>query len=177
MTVPADQLVPEAIAFAARAHVGQLRKDKRTPYVSHVFRVAMTVCHVFGINDPPVLAAAVLHDTIEDTPADYDELEEAFGAEIAGWVGTLTKNMAIPHAQREAAYATALTAAPWQVQVCKLADVYDNLTDGASLSPEGRKRGLDNARRYLNALQAGLKDQARDAWQKVSDLYRIKVAQ
>jgi guanosine-3',5'-bis(diphosphate) 3'-pyrophosphohydrolase len=174
MSVAADQLVPEAIAFAARAHQGQLRKDKRTPYVSHVFRVAMTVCQVFGIADSRVLATAVLHDTIEDTPADYDDLDELFGAEIAGWVGTLTKNMSLPRTQREAAYSAGLTAAPWQVQVCKLADVFDNLMDSGALTPEGRKKGLDNARRYLEAIQAGLKDQAKPAWQKVTELYRVK---
>jgi len=77
----------EAIAFAARAHQGQLRKDGQTPYVSHVFRVVFILRHVFGIDDPGVLTAAVLHDTIEDTTTDFDDIEKQFGQDVASWVG------------------------------------------------------------------------------------------
>src|SRR5438105_14996767 len=56
----------EAAAFAARAHDGQKRKDKETPYVSHVFRVCLVVREVFGFTDLSMLMTALLHDTIED---------------------------------------------------------------------------------------------------------------
>src|SRR4051812_8681662 len=85
----------DAAAFAARAHRHQIRRDDKTPYVSHVYRVAMTVRHVFGCEDERVIAAALLHDTIEDTTTDYDELEERFGRDIADMVSALTKNMAM----------------------------------------------------------------------------------
>jgi guanosine-3',5'-bis(diphosphate) 3'-pyrophosphohydrolase len=159
----------DAIALAARAHHGQLRKDRRTPYVSHVFRVAMIARDLFGCDDPRLLTAAVLHDVIEDTTTDYDDIAEAFGADVAGWVAALTKNKSLPHDEREAVYAQVLTAAPWQVQVCKLADILDNLTDSQHLSPAGQQKTLANARRYLAAIQAGLKDEVGRAWQLVSD--------
>ena len=76
-----NQIVFDAVAFAAWAHRHQVRKDNKTPYVSHVFRVCLTVRHVFGFDDPRMLAAAVLHDTIEDTTTDYDDLIEHFGPE------------------------------------------------------------------------------------------------
>src|SRR6516164_2465453 len=82
----------EAISFASRAHQGQLRKDGKTPYASHPCRVAMIVRHLFGIDNPAILTAAVLHDTIEDTTTDFDDLTEHFGAEVAGWVTQLTKD-------------------------------------------------------------------------------------
>ena len=72
----------DAIAFAARAHHGQMRKDKQTPYVSHVFRVCLVLSEVFGINDQRVLMAAVLHDTLEDTTTDFDDLQERFGKDV-----------------------------------------------------------------------------------------------
>src|SRR5438093_1326783 len=97
--------VLNAIAFAARAHHGHMRKDEKTPYVSHVFRVAAIVRNVFGFDDPRMLATAVLHDTIEDTKTDYDDLVEEFGTPIADWVAALTKNKSLPHDEREAAYA------------------------------------------------------------------------
>src|SRR5262249_47035461 len=119
----------DAVAFAARAHRPQLRKDGQTPYVSHVFRVCLVVRHVFGIDDPRVLTAAVLHDTLEDTTTDYDDLREQFGDEVASWVAALSKDMRRPEDEREKEYTAELARSAWQVQVCKLADVFDNLLD------------------------------------------------
>lgn len=119
----------QAAAFAARAHQHQLRKDGRTPYVAHVYRVAMTVRDVFGSDDPATLCAALLHDTIEDTRTDYDAIAQAFGADIADMVAALTKNMLLAEREREAEYESRLAAADWRVRLVKLADVYDNLCD------------------------------------------------
>jgi guanosine-3',5'-bis(diphosphate) 3'-pyrophosphohydrolase len=113
----------EAISFAARAHQGQLRKDGRTPYASHVFRVCLIVRQIFGVDDASVLTAAVLHDTIEDTTTDYDELKDEFGAEVAGWVADLSKDKRLPDEEREKAYEAQLAKAAWQVKICKLADM------------------------------------------------------
>src|SRR5262249_22101667 len=95
------ELVLGAIAFAAHAHRHQLRKDQRTHYASHAFRVCFTVRHVFGIDDNSVLAAAVLHDTLEDTTTDFDDLAESFGKEIADWVAQLSKDKRLVHDGRE----------------------------------------------------------------------------
>src|SRR5215471_4377259 len=150
----------EAIAFAARAHRGQLRKDGETPYVSHVFRVCFVLRDVFGIDDRRTLMAAVLHDTIEDTTTDFDDLQEQFGAEIAGWVATLSKDKRRVWDEREAVYEKQLAQASWQVQVCKLADIFDNLTDLDNMPPDKRARGLKNAFRYLDALRSNLHEPA-----------------
>jgi (p)ppGpp synthase/HD superfamily hydrolase len=158
-----NRIVFDAVAFAARAHRHQLRKDRDTPYVSHVFRVCLVVRHVFGFDDPRMLAAAVLHDTIEDTATDCDDLIEHFGPDVARWVAALTKDMRLPHDEREEAYLRALAAADWQVKVCKLADVYDNLGDSRPLSPQGRNRTAAKSRLYLNATRTGLPPAAEHA--------------
>ncbi|HEV3255936.1 MAG TPA: HD domain-containing protein [Gemmataceae bacterium] len=160
----------EAVAFAARAHHGQLRKDGQTPYVSHVFRVTLVLREVFGIDDRQALTAAVLHDTVEDTTTDFDDLEEKFGADVAAWVAMLSKDKRRQEQDREAAYVAQLASAPWQVKVCKLADVFDNLMDSANMPPEKRGRVFDNSRRYLDALKPGLPEQARRPWDIVSGL-------
>jgi guanosine-3',5'-bis(diphosphate) 3'-pyrophosphohydrolase len=118
-----------AVSFAARAHDGQFRKDKLTPYVAHPFRVAMTVRHVFGSDDVTALAAALLHDTIEDTKTDYDDLLAEFGREIADTVAALTKDMRLEDAKREQAYDWQMAAASWQAKLVKLGDAYDNYCD------------------------------------------------
>src|SRR5437764_12419113 len=112
----------EAASFAARAHHGQLRKDKVTPYASHAFRVCLVVRDLFGFDDPRMLMTALLHDTIEDTTTDFDDLAERYGAEVAAWVAILTKDKRLQEDERERAYLEQLKKAPWQVQVCKLAD-------------------------------------------------------
>ena len=160
----------EAISFAARAHQGQLRKDGRTPYASHVFRVCLIVRHVFGVDDISALTAAVLHDTVEDTTTDYDDLQKEFGAEVAGWVADLSKDKRLPDDQREKAYETQLAKASWQVKVCKLADTFDNLMDSTHMPAEKRARSIRNAKRYLAALKPDLPDKALRPWEIVSRL-------
>jgi guanosine-3',5'-bis(diphosphate) 3'-pyrophosphohydrolase len=160
----------EAISFAARAHQGQLRKDGRTPYASHVFRVCLIVRQMFEIDDVSVLTASVLHDTVEDTTTDFDDLKEQFGAKIAGWVADLSKDKRLPEAEREKAYEARLAQAPWQVKICKLADIFDNLTDSVHTPPEMQARTIRNAHSYLAALKSNLPDEARRPWEIVSRL-------
>ena len=162
-----NDLIAEAAAFAARAHRHQLRKDGQTPYVSHVFRVCLVVRQVFGVDDPRVLAAALLHDTIEDTPTDCDDLLERFGPDVAGWVAALTKDMRLPHDERETAYTPVLAAAEWPVKVLKLADLYDNLGDCRHLDPAGRRKTATKARRYLAAIGENLPETVRLAFERV----------
>src|SRR5207237_4712990 len=89
-----------AVSFAARRHAGQLRKDGKTPYLAHPVRVALTVRHVFEVSDEAALLAALLHDLIEDTTTDYDELLEEFGKDLADIVAALSKEPRLPQAQR-----------------------------------------------------------------------------
>lgn len=157
---PGIKVWQQAATFAAWKHRHQLRKDGRTPYVAHPFRVAMAVRQIFGCEDPAALAAALLHDTIEDTCTDYDELQEIFGDEIAGIVAALTKNMALPKEEREAEYDRRLARADWRAKLIKLGDVYDNLSDMPDRSPEKLAKVHDKCRRAIRIaqLEAGKHD-------------------
>ena len=168
MTDPND-IIFQAAAFAARAHRHQVRKDRETPYVSHVVRVCLVVRHVFGFDDPKMLAAALLHDTIEDTSTDCDDIIEQFGDEVAAWVAALTKDMRLPEDPREAEYKQTLAAAPWQVKACKLADIYDNLGDCQGFTPEKRRRTAKRSRDYLDAMRPGLPEQVREAFRMTEE--------
>ncbi len=160
----------EAVSFAARAHQGQRRKDGETPYASHPFRVCLVVRDVFGIDDRQVLTAALLHDTVEDTTTDFDDIEEQFGADVARWVAALSKDKRLQEPEREKAYAAQLADAPWQVKVCKLGDIFDNLLDTGKTRPDQQTKTFKNAHRYLDALKHNLPDQAKRPWQIVSEL-------
>jgi guanosine-3',5'-bis(diphosphate) 3'-pyrophosphohydrolase len=137
----------DAAALAARAHRDQLRRDGRTPYFSHPVRVTLTVAVVFGCTEAPVLAAALLHDTLEDTRVDYDDLLKNFGREVADIVSCLSKDKRMVETEREAEYDRRLAAGPWQARLIKLADVYDNLADSAGV--EDLLPVLDRARRAI----------------------------
>ncbi len=120
----------EAISFSASAHLGQMRKDDETPYHAHPMRVAALAAS-WGVEDEAALIAALLHDTIEDTTTDYDDIAKAFGSDAANLVAALTKDSRLPHDDREEAYYATLAAADWRVRVAKMADGYDNLLDSA----------------------------------------------
>ena len=79
----------EAIAFAAEKHKFQTRKDGKTPYICHPIAVALTVKDAgYGIKEQTV---ALLHDVIEDTDAEYEDLLY-FGKDVADAVILLTKS-------------------------------------------------------------------------------------
>ena len=123
------QMVLRAASFAARKHHGQTRADGQTPYFSHVARVTLVLTHVFDVQDEEILTAALLHDTLEDTATDYDELAALFGERVAAAVVLLTKNVMLPKKEREEDYVQRLRKAPEEVMIAKMADIYDNLSD------------------------------------------------
>jgi guanosine-3',5'-bis(diphosphate) 3'-pyrophosphohydrolase len=153
-----------AAAFAARAHQGHLRKDGRTPYISHSFRVCLVVRHVFGFDDPEMLMAALLHDTIEDTTTDFDDINEQFGPRVAEWVQALTKDKRLPEQVREDAYARALINGGWQVHALKLADIYDNLSDLENLPSQRRPQTLARSRFYMDRVKSAITDDLQRAY-------------
>ena len=118
-----------------------------------MFRVCLVVRHMFGFDDPRMLAAALLHDTIEDTSTDCDDIIERFGEDVAEWVAALTKDMRLPHDDREDAYAKRSRHADWQVKALKLADMYDNLGDCQTCSPASRRKTATKTRFYLDAIR------------------------
>ena len=136
-----------ASAFAARAHRHDIRNDGRTPYFSHPARVALTVAVVFECRDEAVLAGALLHDVIEDTKADYDDVNHHFGRRVADIVSCLSKDKRLIETSREQDYDHRLQAGPWEAKLIKLADVYDNLADADT--DDVRRSMLDRADRAV----------------------------
>ncbi|MHC5007832.1 MAG: HD domain-containing protein [Planctomycetota bacterium] len=141
-------LLRDAAAKAARAHRNHTRKDKkRTPYFSHPARVALTVAAKFKHTSETVLAAALLHDVLEDTRVDYDDLLEEFNQEIADIVVVLSKDTRKVEPDREDEYYKKLAGASWRIKLIKLADVYDNLSDAPC--PKIMEKALNSATRTL----------------------------
>lgn len=89
----------KALCFAIEKHSGQVRKFSSTPYILHPLEVSTIVGTM--TDDKEILAAAVLHDTVEDTDATLEEIREKFGKRVALLVMTETeeKREELPAAQ------------------------------------------------------------------------------
>ena len=80
----AMRLIEKAIVFATWAHEGAVRKGKGRPFILHPLEVLSIAASL--TEDEEVLAAAVLHDTVEDTPVTREEIEWKFGFRVANLV-------------------------------------------------------------------------------------------
>jgi hypothetical protein len=133
-----DGLVERARAFAIDAHrgVGQLRKYTGQPYEEHLRRVAEIVAGVS--DDGETIAAAWLHDIVEDTPVTIEDVGRTFGPGVRELVDALT-DVSRPHhgnrAARKALDREHLAHAPARAQTVKLADLIDNCQDICRHSP------------------------------------------
>lgn len=78
------RLIEKAIKFAAKAHEGQVRKATDIPYITHPFAVGLLLQQANCSKE--VIAAGILHDTIEDTSVTYEQLIEEFGQKVANLV-------------------------------------------------------------------------------------------
>lgn len=138
-----------AIRLAAVAHGGQVDLAG-APYVLHPLRV-MAAVRSAGYEES-VQVAAVLHDVVEDTDVMLRDVEDLFGAEVAGLVDVLSRRK-LPQGGKESrdAYLGRVIAAGPRVLVIKFADLKDHLVDGASdfLHASGRS---EMAERYAAEL-------------------------
>jgi guanosine-3',5'-bis(diphosphate) 3'-pyrophosphohydrolase len=121
-------LIGRARAFAVRAHGAQMRKYSKQPYVVHLDGV-VGILQSFGVTAAPVLAAAYLHDTVEDTDVSIEDILKAFGEEVAELVYWLTDAERGKRKIRKLMSAWRLGRAPFDAKLIKLADFIDNTPD------------------------------------------------
>ena len=127
MTDPLS-LVMRAADFAARRHAGQRRKGVAgEPYVNHLIEVATLLAEATGGGDAVLVAAALLHDTLEDTATEYEELEARFGPEIAALVAAVTDDKSLPKAERKRRQIESAPAATPRAKLLKIADKTSNV--------------------------------------------------
>lgn len=128
----ASELLARALALAVKYHHGATRGEScpgipALPYVVHPYRVAELLRTLGNVNDPEVLAAALLHDVIEDSGARFDEVARACGERVARIVAELTNDSRLPQSDRHEDMFRRLQEASWEARVIKLADRLDNL--------------------------------------------------
>lgn len=138
-----------AAHFAAQKHRNQRRKDvNSTPYINHPLAVAHVLWREGRVRDPRILAAALLHDTIEDTRTTRAELRKAYGATVAKIVAEVTDNKRLHKFTRkrlQIEHAPHLSPA---AKLVKLADKICNLRDVVASPPA--KWPLSRRRDYFD---------------------------
>ena len=152
-------LVLRAAVFAAEKHRGQVRKGAdATPYILHPLAVARALVEEGGVTDAEVIAAGLLHDTIEDTPTVHDDLLEAFGERVATLVAELTDDKRLPKDVRkelQVQHAPHLSLAAKQI---KLADKLCNLREIVDRPPidwsqDRKSRYVEWSRRVVEGVR------------------------
>jgi guanosine-3',5'-bis(diphosphate) 3'-pyrophosphohydrolase len=129
-------IVIAASAFAAHKHRDQRRKGaEASPYINHPIAVAHVLANEAGITDHTILAAALLHDTIEDTDTTPKELEAEFGQEIADIVVEVTDDKAVPKLERKRLQIEHAATLSEQAKLVKLADKICNVRDMSQSPP------------------------------------------
>lgn len=125
------ELLDRAVVFATKAHAGQLRKGTQIPYILHPLEAAAIVGSM--TTDEEVIAAAALHDVVEDTDITVGEVVRLFGVRVGDFVAQESEN------KREDLPAEAtwkirkqetleqLKAAPMEVKMIALGDKLSNL--------------------------------------------------
>lgn len=133
---PTTALVIRAAAFAAERHRHQRRRDAdASPYINHPLALADVLANEAGIDDPVVLCAALLHDTIEDTDTRADEIEAAFGARVAAVVLEVSDDKSLSKPERKRLQIEHARHASREAQLVKLADKICNLRDLLAAPP------------------------------------------
>jgi (p)ppGpp synthase/HD superfamily hydrolase len=153
-----SELEERAKAFATRAHaaIDQRRKYTNEPYINHPAAVVELVRSVPHTEE--MLAAAWLHDTVEDTGVTLAELREEFGREVSNLVLELT-DVSKPsdgNRKKRKALDRAHTAkASPEAKTVKLADLIDNTRSIVARDPEFAKVSLAEKRELLPVLVEG----------------------
>lgn len=150
-------LVPRARVFATAAHtaVGQVRKYTLEPYHHHCEAVAQRVAEHGGT--PQMVAAAWLHDVVEDTQVTLPDIEEEFGEEVADLVWALTgsDDRSVNRETRKARDCAKLAEAPAEAQTIKLADLIDNTSSIVEHDPKFARVYLREKQALLAVLTKG----------------------
>lgn len=143
------------LEFASKKHAGQFRADGVTPYIEHPKKVAELVQMYKKSSQMDVLvAAALLHDTIEDTYTSYKELEDEFGEIVASLVLELTTASYYCRFMGKAQYLERKMAnMSSYALVIKLADRLANIMDSVNLPLEKQKNLYHQTKQIINYLK------------------------
>lgn len=147
----------QVYALAAHAAVNQRRKYTNESYIVHPAEVAKTVAEI-PESTPEMVAAAWLHDVVEDTEVTISDINISFGEEIAKlvfWLTDASKKTDGNRATRKAIDREHIAKAPAEAQTIKLADIISNVKSIAEHDPDFAVVYLKEKKMQLEVLTKG----------------------
>lgn len=143
------------LKFATEKHAGQYRADGKTPYIEHPKMVAkLLLKYKKSRNIDLIIAAGLLHDTLEDTYTSYRELLDNFGEIVASMVMEVTTASYMPRLMGKGNYLKHKMLDMSNYSLCiKLADRMANLIDSDTLPPERRQKIIADTYEIIEFLE------------------------
>ena len=143
-----QDIVDSARKFAVKAHGSQTRKYEKLPYTVHLDRV-VAILREEGVSNSNIIAAAFLHDVVEDTDYTIQNIVDEFGQHVAELVYWLTD---AEKGTRQSAWR--LGRAPFSAKLITLADLTDNTDSIVQHDPEFAKLFLREKAALLQQMAA-----------------------
>ena len=132
-----DAILAAAI-FAAEKHRDQIRKDHRgSPYITHPLAVAQILWEIGDIQETNTLLAAILHDTLEDTPTTQAEIAHHFGEIVLAIVLEVSDDKSLPRMERKRRQVLHAPELSRPARLVKLGDKLANCSDVLESPPNG----------------------------------------
>ncbi|MBU6323784.1 MAG: bifunctional (p)ppGpp synthetase/guanosine-3',5'-bis(diphosphate) 3'-pyrophosphohydrolase [Patescibacteria group bacterium] len=159
-------LIEKAMLLAMRAHEGQKRKEGDTPYIVHPVEVALILARHGFPED--VLAAALVHDTVEDTSVTLEDVRRELGDGIAKLVAPVTHDDSLPWEEKKHAYLESVRNAPEDVKAISVAD---KIANAKSLIAAAGEQGAAVWRHFNRGrdkklwFEHAVLDMLRESWQ------------
>lgn len=127
-----------AADYAAQRHIAQRRKGERgEPYINHLTEVTALLAEATGGSDHILLMGGLLHDTVEDTDATFEDLLDRFGPEVAALVAEVTDDKSLPQVERKRLQVETTPGKSRRAKLLKIADKTSNLRGIVSSPPMG----------------------------------------
>ncbi|NJO70172.1 MAG: HD domain-containing protein [Bacteroidetes bacterium] len=125
-----DSLLLAAIKFASEKHMLQRRKGcENIPYINHTIKVAYILQETGGEKNAELLAAAVLHDVLEDTETTEHEIISLFGENVCHIVKEVTDDMSLTYDDRKRMQIKKAPTLSNEAKKIKIADKISNIND------------------------------------------------
>lgn len=173
-------MIREAADFAKKAHEGTFRKGSRIPYIYHPMEVALIVAQM--TDDEEVIAAAYLHDVLEDTAVTPEELEAAFGRRVLELVQEETEDKSRTWQERKETTVLHLAEAPFEIKLLTLGDKLSNMrstardymVEGNAVWQRFNEKRRECHQWYAEGILCALKDLSGfPAYQELQKLYEF----
>ncbi|MCD8221673.1 MAG: HD domain-containing protein [Clostridiales bacterium] len=177
-------MIRKAVAFAAKAHEGAVRKGSGIPYIYHPMEVALVVSMM--TKDEAIIAAAYLHDVLEDTPVTAEEIRAAFGCRVLELVSQETEDKSRSWRERKGHTIEHVKTASREVKILTLADkvcnlratARDYLATGDQVWERFNEKRKSMQQWYYRGLLESLSDLREEApYQEMRRLYELVFAE